>query len=166
MFEAYNSRWRLGMMALGCAGFVVAGLWLVGAFGPDHPYGLKASVAGWASIPLFGFCAILALRRMGQRGPVIRIDDVGILYTHWSRERIIPWDAIDRMGVVQIRRQKMLGIALSQREMTQPKTLSGRLGAANAALTGFPICLTTAGTDRSFDDLLAAVDRYHPAGRS
>ena len=159
MFEARNSRWRLALMALLGAGFVTIGVWLVGGLGLDHPDGIEVTVIGWVSIAFFGACAIAALLRMRDAGVVMRVDDRGIWWKQLS-DAIIPWSEIEAVGVVTIHHQKMLGLAVPDPARYRRKAIKDRLAATNEALTGYPLCLTVAGTDRSFADLLDAVTRH------
>ena len=156
MFEARNSRWRLALLALLSAAFVALGLWMIGTFGSDHPDGIKATIFGWLAILFFGACAIAALLRMRDDGVVLRVDERGIWWKQMSAATI-PWSEIDEVGVVTIHRQKMLGLAVRDPGRYRSKTIQGRLSRANDALIGYPLCLTVAGTDRSFADLLDAV---------
>jgi hypothetical protein len=163
MFQAYNSRWRLGLLFLAAAGFVALGLWLIGAFSLAHPQGLKPWAIGWLSIVFFGFCGVLTLRRMGDRRPVVQIDERGVFWRQWSPDHAIPWTAIDRIGLVNIRRQKMLGVGISEHETEHASAWRSRLARANQAMVGFPVCLTVTGTDRSFGELVEAMECHAPA---
>ena len=162
-FEARNSRWRLALLALLALGFVAAGLWLIGAFGPDHPTGVKATVFGWLSILFFGACGIVVLFRMRDTDVVLRVDAHGIWWKQLS-DSIIPWHEIAEVGIVTMHRQKMLGLMVADPARYRGRTLQGRLSGANQALTGYPICLTVTGTDRAFAELVAAVEQ-HMLGR-
>ena len=159
MFEARNSRWRLALMFLGCAAFVAIGLWMVGAFGADHPQGLMAILSGWLCTLFFAVCGVIALMRMRDADVVMRIDARGIWWKQWS-DSVIPWSNISGVGIVTMHRQKMLGVALHDRSASRASTLLGRLASANEALVGYPVSLNVTGTDRSFDDLVEAVERF------
>ena len=162
MFEARNSPWRLLLLSLASFGFVVLGLWMLGVFAADHPTGLKATIVGWIATPFFAVCGLIALVRTADRGVVMRIDGRGIWWKQWTRDAV-PWAAIQRVGVVTVRRQQFIGLALDPSyPMPSRGALRDKLAKANEAIVGFPLCLTVTGTDRRFRDLLEAVERYMP----
>lgn len=158
-FEARNSRWRLALLTLLSVGFVALGLWMIGAFGPDHPQGIKPLVFGWLAIVFFGACGVAGLIRMRNTDVIMRVDPHGIWWKQMS-EHTLPWDEIVEVGIVTIHRQKMLGLKVAEPDRYRSKTVSGWLSGANETLTGYPLCLTVTGTDRSFAELLDAVERY------
>jgi hypothetical protein len=156
-FEARTQVWRLALYIAAAIAFVLAGIWMVGGFGADHPEGGEAMLVGWASILFFGFCGVVLARRTFDTGPVIRVDSQGIWAKNWS-DATIPWAEITDLHFFTMHRQKMLGLVLRDISRFPPTGIAGRLAGANRAFTGVDaIWLTTNGTDKSFADLEAAV---------
>jgi hypothetical protein len=161
-FEAKLSRIRVALMLAGSIGFVVAGLWLVGAFGAPPSTTLKATLAGWGGIVFFGLCAIVLARRLFQAGVEIRVDADGIYWRRWS-DQTIPWNAIARISTGEIRRQRFVCLFLIDPHAFPSHGIAGKLAGANAAMGFGDIALSATGTDASFDQLMAAIDRFAPA---
>jgi hypothetical protein len=161
-FEANLSRVRIALMLAGSIGFVVAGLWLVGAFGSPPSTTFKAVAAGWAGIVFFGACAIVFVRRLFQAGVEIRIDANGIYWRRWS-DQTIPWNAIARISTGEIRRQRFVCLFLIDPRAFPAQGLAGKLAGASRAMGFGDIALSATGTDASFDALMASIDRFGPA---
>lgn len=160
-FEARNSPWRIArLLALGLA-FVGLGAWMIGAFGgqPDHHF--KTQVAGWASIIFFGLCVIVGARRLFEAEVEIRIDANGI---YWRRRssHVIPWNAIDRVTIGDVRGQRFACLFLRDPRAFPSDGFRGMLAGANKALGFGDVVLGVAGTDRSFDELISAIEQFAP----
>ena len=164
-FEARNSPGKKALAVLGSVAFVALGLWLVGAFGPDHPTGVKATLGGWACIIFFGGLGLMGARAMFDRSVVLRIDRSGI----WSKgfsEATVPWSAITEMSSVKIERQKYVGLGLADPDRYPRKGVARLASATNAMTMGYPMMIGVAGTDRSFAELEDAIARHLSAGHS
>jgi hypothetical protein len=151
---------RTGLLLLAALGFVALGLFFVGAFGPVPRPGQEW--VGWTSIPFFGLCFVVGLPRLFDRRDQIVIDGSGIQWCQWS-EATIPWSAIRAIEKREIRRQKFLCLHLEDPGRFPPSTMTGRLGGANRILGFGDIALATTGTNRGFDDLVAAIVRHAPS---
>ena len=156
-------------MALGSAGFVALGLWLGGAFGPPFAPSLNSLsrefVVGWLSAIFFGFCFVIAVKRLFDKGEQLRIGAAGVRWAPWS-DQTIPWAEIIDVTTCSVERQK--GIVLHLRD---PSRFPGRGPAAiflrlDRLLTGGHISITLAGTDRSFGEALSAIARFRPSADS
>ena len=156
-FVARASRLRLSGRLLGCLAFVAAGLWMVGAFGPPPNPGKVW--AGYASILVFGLVAIMGARRLIEGGDQIVVDHQGILWTQWS-DRIIPWSAIRHIDRKSVKRQHFLCLELVDPARYPPTSLLGRFAGSNRLLGFGDIAINVGGTDRSFDELVDAVERF------
>lgn len=162
-FEAYVSRWRSGLLVAGSAMFVVAGLWLIGVFGPPPSTSLKAQIAGWAGIVFFGLCGLGWSRRLFQSGLEMRIDSNGVYWRRWS-DQTIPWSAIERIDMMRMRNQRFVGLFLKDPKAFPSSTILGKAAGANKAMGFGDIALTPMGSDKSFDEMAAAVERFAPKG--
>lgn len=157
-FVARVSVWRTGLLVAAGAGFVALGGQMVAA-SPD-PLSLP-SVFGLASILFFGACTIVGLRQLLRRGPVMTIDAEGIRWVRWSG-RTVPWSAIRTARVIQVQRQHIVALDLHDPAAWPVAGVLGRVAGANRALGWGDVALTTAGLDRSFAELCAAIDRHAP----
>jgi hypothetical protein len=159
-FVARPSRFRILLLILGSLGFVALGVWIAGLLGPPPRPGKE--FAGWLSILFFGLCFVVGLFRLFERGDVIVVDRQGLFWRRWS-DATIPWSAIRSIEPRSIRRNRFLCLWLHDHRQFPPGSWIGRAGAANRALGFGDIAITTAGTDRRFDELLAALERHAPA---
>ncbi|OHV04925.1 STM3941 family protein [Mycobacterium talmoniae] len=166
-FEANLSRARIALMLAGCLLFIALGLWMVGAFG-EVPSTSRWSpgyvqAVGWAGTVFGGFCAIVAVPRLFQSGVVMRVDTDGIYWRRWS-DRVIPWSAIACISIGQMGRQRFVNLFLHDPAAYPSSGILGRVRGVNKAMGYGDIPLNITETDRSFDDLIAAIDHFAPAG--
>jgi hypothetical protein len=160
-FEARNSPWRIALLLVVALAFVVLGAWMIGAFGraPDHRF--KTQAIGWVSVVFFGLAAILVTRRLFDTDVEIRIDANGI---YWRRRssQVIPWSAIDRITIGEVRGQRFACLFLRDPRAFPSDGVTGMLGGANKALGFGDVALGATGTDRSFDQLMSAIKQFAP----
>lgn len=158
-FVARVSRLRTGLLIAGALGFVAVCGWILSL--SRGAVGEKAVIASYAGIAFFGLCALAGTRQLFRSEPVLEIDEAGILWRRWS-DQVIPWSAIKGMSIWQFRRQRSLTIKLLDPEDYPGKGLMGLLAGPNRAISGGDISLNIAGTDRRFDEMLAAIDHFAP----
>jgi hypothetical protein len=157
-FEANSSRWRMVMVMLGALGFVVLGVWLA-----MHDPNGNAKLAGGAAIVVFGGFFLLGLTRLNAQGVEIRIDQRGIWWKRWSDDTI-PWAAIERISVGEIRSQRFACLFLRDPGAYRSTTFLGKMAGANKAMGFGDIALNTASSDKSFSAMMAAIDQFAPPG--
>jgi hypothetical protein len=156
-FVARNSRWRLALLIALGAGFVVTGFWMTGGFGaPPRP---AIAWFGWVAIVFFGACSLALAVRFFDRSDQVRISSAGVYSRQWS-EDTIPWSEIRDVSIWQFQRERTIVLHLRDPQMFPSRKLLGRLAGANRALTGGDVSISLTGTDRSFDDALAAIGRH------
>ncbi len=162
-FIAYPSRWRIALLLLVAFGFVLMGLWAVGAFGPpgvsDRASPAVTNAIGWVSIAFFGFCGLALLKAFFNKRERLRINTSGIHWTVWSEE-LIPWSEISDVTIWQYKFQKMVVLHLRDAERFPSVSPLANLSGASRALTGGDIAITMSGTDRSHRDVLEAIKRF------
>jgi hypothetical protein len=157
-FVAHVSRWRSGLMVLGALGFVVAAIVIMQTKGLTDPLAL---VTGWLGALFFGACGLVGARQLLRTGPVLEIDPHGILWRRWSDERI-PWSAIERAEAMTLRGQQLLALWLRDPARYRSSHTLGKLAGVNKAMGFGDIAISVSGTDRRFEELVAAFDRYAP----
>jgi hypothetical protein len=140
----------------------VAGAWVAGLFGPAPRPGREW--AGWLAMVFFGLCAVIAVRRMFDRSDQMVIDRNGILWRRWS-DATIPWTAVRGWSVAQVRSQRFICLFLKDPSQFPRAGAGALVGGLNRGLGFGDVTLTAAGTDRSFDELLAAVECWAPEQR-
>jgi len=93
----------------------------------------------------------------------IRIDANGI---YWRRRysQVIPWNAIDRITIREVRGQRFACLFLRDPSAFPSEGLTSMLAGANKAFGFGDVALAMAGTDQSFDAMMAAVTKFAPAG--
>lgn len=159
-FVAKPSPWRMALLFAVAIAFVVGGAWLAGLLGEEYPHGREW--LGWLCIVFFGICGAIGARRMFDREDVLRMGPTGLWYRHWSDD-LIPWREITSVGVWEYKRQRTILLNLVDPARFPSSTLLGRLAGANRALTGGDIAISLTGTDRTFDDAMAAIRAYRPS---
>ncbi len=165
-FVAQNSRWRLVLLALGSAGFVVVGAWMVGLFG-DAPSFRRMStemgvIVGWLCIVFFGFCGFVALRLFMHAGEAFRIDADGITQGQMVKAAF-RWDEITDIRPMKISGQPMVCYEVVQERLDAIGGLRARLAAANRSMTSCSFALTISGTDAKMPEVIAAIERFAPS---
>ena len=103
---------------------------------------------------------MIAIGRMFfETGALLSIGPQGIWWKRWSDE-IIPWSEITDVTMWQHKGQKCLILHLQDQARFPGRSVMGWAGRANRALTGGNVSITLSGTDRSFDEAMAAIGYY------
>ena len=162
-FVANSSRGRAVLMLFCSALFVGLGLWMVGTFGEvpvsdDTPYA-KTLLIGWSCILLFGAMGLLWAKRLGQAGEELRIGRSGIRWSRWS-DQTIPWSEIRGVTTWSKYGQRSIVLHLYDPRAYPGHGLMGLMAMANRMVADGDIHLSLTPTDRSFDEAMAAIDRF------
>lgn len=100
------------LVTLGAAVFVGLGLFLVIYDSPR--FGLKAAIAGWASIGFFGLCGAYASTRAFRPGAAVVLNPQGLLdNSSGFAAGLIPWGEIRAVEYVSFQGQDFVGVILS-----------------------------------------------------
>ncbi len=165
-FIALSSRWRVALMVLGAVAFVALGLWMGGLFGPapeSHRYPrAEVVVVGWFSVVLFGLCGVVAIKRLFAGGEELRIGSAGIRSRPWS-DQTVPWSEIVDVTTWSYKGQRSIILHLRDPARFPGRGLAALLTRANRMFTGGNIAISLTGTDRGFDDAMAAIARFRSA---
>lgn len=164
-FVAFPSRWRIMLLLLGSAAFVVAGLWMGGVLG-DPPASrrysaLAVSIVGWFSVVFFGLCGAAAIKGLFDTKEQLRIGPAGIRSLPWSGQTI-PWSEIVEISSWHYKSQSFVILHLRDPSRFPGRGSRGLLAGANRALTGGDISINLTPTDRSFDEAMEAIERFRP----
>jgi hypothetical protein len=159
-FVARNSRFRLLLIILGAIGFVVAGAWIAGLFDPPSRVGREW--VGWISMFFFGLCAVAAVPRLFDESDQIVIDGNGIFWRRRSTTTI-PWTAVQRWQIGQVRSQRFICLFLKDPTQFPHTGVGALLGGVNRGMGFGDVALSAVGTDRTFDEMLAAVESWGPS---
>jgi hypothetical protein len=161
-FVARYTPLRVALLLLGAIVFVVGGLWIAGLFGaPPRP---GREFLGWLAAAFFGLCAIVTAPRLFDRRDQIVVDRRGIYWRHWS-ETTIPWSALRGFDERSVRSQRFICLHLHDPTRYPAAGLRGWVAGANKGMGFGDIAMTAAGTDRSFDELLSAIEQFAPPSR-
>lgn len=137
-------------------------MWLVGTFG-EVPLisGYSAGflmVVGWFSILFFGLCLIGVAKQFFDKREQLRIDKSGVRWKRWSDD-LIPWNEIDGVSTSKRNRQRFIVLHLREPARFPGHGLYAKLARLDRLLTNGHISISLTGTDRSYDDAMAAM-RY------
>jgi len=125
---------------------------------------IKAQIAGWAGLVLFGGGSLIAIPRMLMHGgPVVLIDQGGIDDRRGKLGKI-EWTKVTRVWIGTIKSTEILCVALHDEEPYLAK-LSGYARAVVRASKsmGFPmLTITFAGTDRSVREAIQYIGAVAP----
>ena len=166
-FVAHASKGKILLILLGGVVLIAASGFILLNPGEFADYvrifGILIPIAwiAWVGIVFFGACSLLWIRQMTRSGPVIELSSAGLRWRNWSDD-LIPWSAFMRAELTQIQRQRFVSLWLRDPGAYRSTTLVGRLAGANKAMGFGDIALGSQGTDRSFDELVAAVHAHAP----
>ncbi len=158
------SKGEVSFFALLCAGCVALGIWFIAS--PEdlvtRRYSSTAFISGvgWILAVFCGLCLAAFIRQLFRTGPVIEIDERGILWRRWS-DTTIPWNAITRAEVGAVGEQKFLSLWLDEPESYPGRSTLGKLSHMNKGMGFGDLALSMQGTDQSFDRLVEVVGAYH-----
>lgn len=165
-FEARYSPARSILFAVLSAGFVVAGLWMIGVFGAVEGGGGRlpewaVPIAGWAGIIFFGGFMVFHARKAVTGGVAVRIDARGMLLRDYS-DQPIPWDDVTALST-----QNMMGTHMLMFEVVPAREEAfgafRRLSIPlNRSMSGYGCSLVVNNTDRSHAELLEALADFAP----
>lgn len=170
-FIAHVSKSKTLMLLLLAILFVAAGIWCassaeeIAASSRNAMFQNDAIVRafGWAAI-LFGLGgAAIVVRQLFRSGPVMEIDEHGVLWQRWSSQ-VIPWPAIAKAEPRAISGQQFLCLWLEEPSRYPAKSTLGKLASLNKGMGFGDIALSVQGTDQSFDRLVEAVGAHIDIG--
>jgi len=174
VFEAhYKSSKLFGLVILGIM-FAALGWWMVQR--PDGAFEDSMKIEGLASLlgvsnnavghGVGWICALMGIavlpvvaKRASFAGPAIRIDQNGIYWHSWS-DKPIPWSNIAGYKPYSIHRQKMVGLTLRDPSRDRSPSLIGKMTGLNAMMGFGHVALSAQSTDKSFDELLWAIEHH------
>jgi len=164
-FVAHWSRWRLARLILLGVGFVLLGLWMIGAFGApptsrNYPPDLVLFM-GWAGIIFFGLCCVVIVSRFFSKREQLRIGPAGIRYAVRS-DQTIPWREIVGIGTWNSAGQKSIILHLRDPASFPARGIASIFAGANRKITGGDVSISLTGTDSEFDDAMSAIARFQP----
>ena len=174
VFEAhYKSSKLFGLVILGIM-FAALGWWMVQR--PDGAFEDSLKIEGLAALlgisnnavghGIGWICALMGIavlpavaKRASFAGPAIRIDQNGIYWHSWS-DKPIPWSNIAGYKAYSIHRQKMVGLTLRDPSRDRSPSLIGKMTSLNAMLGFGHVALSAQSTDKSFDEMLRAIEHH------
>lgn len=102
---------------------------------------------------------MIGLSQLFRSGPDIRIDERGIWWRRWSDQRI-PWSAITALYPASVGRTSFLFLKLADRDAYPSTRVLRKFAGLNRASGFGDIAVGVTGTDRSFAELIEAVERF------
>lgn len=157
-FVARHDRGSLILYLLVAIVGIVLGLLMIGAQSPRP----GQEVAGWVVVALCGLAAGVIADQIFDEPVWIVIDRDGILARQWS-DAVIPWRAIRDIRIRSFRWQRFVCLYLHDPSLCRSGWLRRLLRGLNRAMGYGDASISASGTDRSFAELEAAIDRYAKA---
>lgn len=157
-----SSPWKILAMLLGCIAFMVASVLMITGVIDGIRLGLRADTVGWIGLGVFGLFGLFILwRLLTMRGPVLTVSPKGLLDIRVAA-KIIPWGAVERVGVWESNRQKLLvlGVAPDVESKLELTRMARWTRGANRALGADGLCIGAQGLKLRFDDLDRLVMAY------
>jgi hypothetical protein len=126
---------------------------------PNHPLD---AFAGWVCLVVFGLAGILALIRVLGPRKTLTVEPRGITWTQRS-DQTIPWSAITGIQILTTGKQRIIALSLARPDEYPPTSISSRVAKViNRAVSSSDVHLSVGDTDRSVDEVLAAISAYWP----
>lgn len=161
--EIAYSPLKLVLAAMGCAGFVIAGFWMIGLDAVKGRYSIEtAHLVGYLSILFFGAILLLVVWRLiTRKGAVLTLSPEGLRDMRVSHD-VIPWPAIARISTWQSHGQRIMVLGLHPGEEAKLRLtrLARVTRGANAKLGADGLSIAAQGTAIKHDDLMAATIAY------
>jgi hypothetical protein len=127
-----------------------------------HQPGLKAQIAGWASLILFPLCFVLGLIQLLQTGPVITLSEEGILDRRYGIG-VIPWSAIKSISERSFQYVRFLCVEVADQALLRKMPLHVRFfSLVNAGIGYGRITLNFTGLDGDIADALRFIRARFP----
>jgi hypothetical protein len=156
------SKKKLIIMLIGSIGFVAVGLWFV-----INPPAINNSffgnstvilLTGIASILFFGLCAVFMARKISDKKPGLIIDNIGITdnSSGVSAGQIF-WNDIENISVIELHRQKLIMLHLTNPQEYIDKQTSGfkrKVMNMNLNMYETPCIISSNTLQINFDELL------------
>jgi len=156
------SKGKLILMFIGSLLFVGAGFWFIKA--PEtftqtifKPSPMLIIIVGYALVIFFGTCATFIFRKLFDKKAGLIIDREGI---HDNSSGVsagfIPWSDISNISTIEISRQKLIMIEVSNPDdyiNRQTNFISKKASAINHKMYGAPISISANSLKYKFDDL-------------
>ena len=167
------SKKKLSLMLIGSIAFVAIGLWFIinpptisnPIFG-NHIY---LSVVGISSVLFFGICAIYIIAKLQDKKPGLIIDELGIIdNSSGVASGQILWTDIDSISVIEIYRQKIILLKVTNPQDYLDKQISGfkrKMMSLNFKMYGTPLSIASNGLTTSFEELLSIITDNFNANR-
>lgn len=160
---AYPSRWHIALLVLISVGLMAIGLDMIGAFGtpspPLQPRHLSQATRGWLCIFGSGTCAVVFGRMLFQTVPLLRIDQNGVWWHRWSNQ-IIPWSEITKVTEFRARLDRTIVLHLRNPDKFPRPQIWTFLSKINRALGGGDVAIGPFVLDKSFEEIMAAIELY------
>lgn len=150
-----QARWKSVVMAIACLGFIIASILMIAGIIDGRRFGLDAATAGWIGLAVFGlFLMPILWRLLAMRGPALTVSPQGLRDIRVAAN-VIPWAAIERIGVWEMQRQKFLVIGVAPADETKLglTRIARWTRSANRSLGADGLCIGAQGLPLSFDDL-------------
>jgi len=155
------SKSKMSLMLMGCIAFIALGVWLL-SYQPtssDPPWMIRPFIvpAAIAAIAFFGFCAVLAVKKLSSTLPGLIISDEGITdYSSGLAAGTIPWKDVLSIQTTAVLNQSFILIMVSNPQEhidRQKSALKRKAMEVNYKTYGTPICLSANGLRYNFNEL-------------
>jgi hypothetical protein len=155
----YGSIWKSLLLFLAALLFVVIGLVLIAG------WGIVGWIVGGVSVAFFGVAGVYWLTEAVWRRPSVRMDRGGMsVRAHLGAAGYLPWSEVTGATLYRVRRQRMLGIEVRDRQALIARTTPLRrfFMRANQGL-GYPLVnIPQTAVADDLADVAEAMRRFKP----
>ena len=156
------------VLSFGSLTFVAMGLWMTGMFG-SIPETTRYSadflaVIGWICVFLFSLCGVAYTKDLFGPSEQLRIDAEGLRWKPWS-DQIIPWAEITEIRKWEVGSQRGVDLKLRDPAQYRRAGLLALIANGGRTFSGGDVSICLSGTNRKFDEAMAALARFRPHDR-
>lgn len=110
----------------------------------------------------FGGYGLLAAGKLYRDNTgMLRIGPSGIFYKRWG-SKVIPWTQIEDVSSVVIQHQRYVVLQLKDPSLFPRRGIRGVLAKLERGLTGGDLSIAIAPLDRSYYEVMAAIETFRP----
>lgn len=162
------SKVKIVLLLVGAAAFLALGIWIMTldatTLASLHRSPIVLQVIGVGSFFVFGAAAFYGVMKLLDTKPGLIFNSEGVVdNSSGVAAGLIPWSEISGVGVVEIKKQKMLVIKVINPEkyIETGSAIRRAANRASAAMVGSPLAIAATALKIDFQELQDVFGQYH-----